>query len=152
MRAYRHGLAAVTTTALLAAGAAQAQDRKIESAIKHRRAAFTLMSTYVSRLVQTVEGGRPYDTAKSLEDARTVEALSRLPWEGFVPGSERGETRAKDDIWFEEERFRKLASELQARTGALAKAAEGATLPRLKVAVEDMRDTCNRCHKAFRKD
>jgi cytochrome c556 len=88
----------------------------------------------------------------SLDDARTVEFISRLPWEGFVPGSERGETRAKDDIWFEEERFRKLATELQSRTGALAKAAETGNLQRLKVAVEDMRDTCNSCHKAFRKD
>jgi hypothetical protein len=33
-----------------------AQDRKTEQAIKHRRAAFTVMSTYFSRLLQTVEG------------------------------------------------------------------------------------------------
>lgn len=140
------------TVALLTTGTSQAQDRKIEAAIKHRKAAFTLMSTYVNRLVQTVEGGRPFDAARSLEDARSVEIISRLPWEGFVPGSERGETRAKDDIWFDEDRFRKLATELQSRTGALARAAESRDLQRLKVAVEDMRDTCNRCHKAFRRD
>lgn len=137
---------------VLATSVSQAQDRKIEAAIKHRRAAFTLMSTYVNRLVQTIEGGRPFDPARSLEDARSVEFISRLPWEGFVPGSERGETRARDDIWFEEDRFRKLAVELQARAGALARAAESRDLQRLKVAVEDMRDTCDRCHKAFRKD
>lgn len=138
--------------AALVAGTSHAQDRKIEAAIKHRRAAFTLMSTYVNRLVQTVEGGRPFDAARSLEDARSVEVISRLPWEGFVPGSERGETRARDDIWFEEDRFKRLATELQSRTGALARAAESGSLQRLTVAVEDMRDTCNRCHKAFRKD
>ena len=138
--------------ALFQASMAHAQDRKIEAAIKHRKAAFTLMSTYVSRLVQAVEGGRPYDPARSLEDARGVEFISRLPWEGFVPGSERGDTRAKDDIWFEEDRFRKLAIELQSRTAALAKAAETGNLQKLRGAVDDMRDTCTRCHKAFRKD
>ncbi|MEH0168520.1 c-type cytochrome [Roseateles microcysteis] len=132
--------------------ASQAQDRKIESAIKHRKSAFTLMSTYVNRLVQTSEGGRPYNAAQSLEDARAVEFLSRLPWEGFVPGSERGDTRAKDDIWFEEDRFKTLATELQSRAGAMTKAAESGNLPRLRSTIDDLRDVCSRCHKVFRKD
>ena len=46
---------------LFIANAAIAQDRKAEQAIKHRRAAFVLMSTYFSRLPQTVEGDRPFD-------------------------------------------------------------------------------------------
>ena len=44
----------------LAAPVALAQVRKAEQAIKHRRAAFVLMSTCFSRLLQTVEGDRPF--------------------------------------------------------------------------------------------
>ena len=68
------------------------EDRKIEQAIKHRKAAFTLMSTYWSRILQTVDGDRPYDANAVIADAKKVEYLSRLPWEGFVAGSERGDT------------------------------------------------------------
>ena len=56
-----------------------AQDRKTEQAIKHRRAGFTLMSTYFSRLLQSVEGDRPFNPSLVISDARTVETLSRLP-------------------------------------------------------------------------
>lgn len=128
-----------------------AQDRKTDQAIKHRRAAFTLMSTYFSRLLQTVEGDRPFDAKQVIADAKNVESLSRLPWEGFVPGSERGETKAKEDIWFEEERFKKLSNDLETKTSQLSKASETGDLKRIKLAFEQTRDTCNSCHKEFRK-
>jgi len=130
----------------------QAQDRKIEQAIKHRKAAFTLMATYVNRMVQTVDGHRPFDAKQMSQDARTVELLSKLPWEGFVDGSERGDPRAKDDIWLEEEKFNRYANDLQIKTTAVTVAAESGDLKRFKAAVGQMRDTCNTCHKAFRKD
>ena len=136
---------------MLAAAPAQSQDRKIEQAIKHRRAAFTLMSTYFSRLLQTVEGDRPFDAKQVLIDARMVETISRLPWEGFTAGTERGDTKAKEDIWFEEERFKKLGLELEGKTTLLAKAAETGDLKRIKAAFESARDSCSACHKAFRK-
>jgi cytochrome c556 len=143
---------AIVLAGLVLTTGVQAQDRKIEQAIKHRRAALTLMGTYVNRLVQTADGGRPYDAAKTLADATVVEFLSRLPWEGFVDGSDRGDTRALTDIWLEEERFRKMALDLETRSSALKVAAETGDLKKIKQALGPMRDACNACHKAFRKD
>ena len=138
--------------ALLACGNSFAQeDRKIEQAIKHRKAAFTLMATYWSRLLQTVEGTRPYDPNAVIADAKKVEYLSYLPWEGFVAGSERGDTKAKDDIWLDEEQFKKMAKDLEAKTSNLVKVAELKDSKKLKIAFEQARDTCNACHKQFRK-
>lgn len=127
------------------------EDRKIEQAIKHRKAAFTLMSTYWSRILQTVDGDRPYDANAVIADAKKVEYLSRLPWEGFVAGSERGDTKAKDDIWLDEEQFKKLAKELEVKTTNLVKVAELKDPKKLKVAFEQARDVCSACHKEFRK-
>jgi cytochrome c556 len=134
------------------AGSASAQQSKTDQGIKHRKAAFTLMISYVNRLVQTVEGHRPYDAKQVAQDAKTVELLSQLPWEGFVEGSERGETRAKDDIWLEEEKFKRYAAELQAKAASLSVVAQSGDAQRLKAAVGQLRETCNACHKAFRKD
>ena len=61
------------------------------------------------------------------------------------------DTKAKEDIWFEEERFKKLGLELEGKTTLLAKAAETGDLKRIKAAFESARDTCSACHKAFRK-
>ncbi len=145
-------VAALCATLLAAPAGLCAQDRKAEQAIKHRRAAFTLMSTYFGRLLQTVEGHRPYDPKLVAEDARMVELLSRLPWEGFAPGTERGQTRAKEDIWFEEERFSALARELERETAALSGVAATGRLELLRPAFERTRAVCTRCHKAFRSD
>ena len=142
----------VLSASLLLSSVTHAQDRKIEQAIKHRKAAFTLMATYVNRMVQTVDGHRPFDAKQMTQDAKTVEFLSKLPWEGFVEGSERGDTRAKDDIWFEDEKFKRYATDLQVKTIAVSSAAESGDLKRFGAAVGQMRDACNTCHKAFRKD
>ncbi len=145
-------LLALSAALLALPSLAHAQDRKIEQAIKHRKAAFTLMATYVNRMVQTVDGHRPFDAKQMAQDAKAVELLSKLPWEGFVEGSERGDTRAKDDIWFEDEKFKRYAHDLQAKSVGVTTAAESGDLKRFKVAVGHMRDACNTCHKAFRKD
>ena len=142
----------ILSAGLLLSSVTHAQDRKIEQAIKHRKAAFTLMATYVNRMVQTVDGHRPFDAKQMAQDAKTVELLSKLPWEGFVEGSERGDTRAKDDIWFEDDKFKRYANDLQVKTAAVTTAAELGDLKRFKAAVGQMRDACNTCHKAFRKD
>ena len=148
----KFNLLAITGVLLLQTGIAHAQDRKIEQAIKHRKAAFTLMATYVNRMVQTVDGHRPFDAKQMAQDAKVVELLSKLPWEGFVEGSERGDTRAKDDIWFEEDKFKRYANDLQTKTAAVTVAAESGDLKQFQAAVGQMRDACNTCHKAFRKD
>ena len=127
------------------------EDRKMEQAIKYRKAAFTVMSAYWSRILQTVEGDRPYDANAVIVDAKRVEYLSRLPWEGFVAGSERGDTKAKEDIWLEEDQFKKLAKDLEVKTTNLVKVAELKDPKKLKTAVEQTRDVCSACHKEFRK-
>ncbi len=113
----------VVLSAALCVSGAHAQDRKVEQAIKHRRAAFVLMSTYFSRLLQTVEGDRPFDTAQV----------------------------AKEDIWLDEDHFKRLAADLQTRTATLSKAAATGQMAPLKSAFESTRNACNDCHKAFRK-
>ena len=82
-----------------------AQDPKSERMINHRRAAFTLMSSYFSRILNVVDGEVDYDKNSVIQSARTVEMLSKLPWIGFAPGTEFGDTRAKPEIWLEEDEY-----------------------------------------------
>jgi cytochrome c556 len=68
-----------------------------------------------------------------------------------MSANQRGDARAKEETWLDEEHFRRLTVELQARTSDLSKVAASGNLARLKVAFEQTRDVCNACHKAFRK-
>jgi cytochrome c556 len=131
---------------------AHAQLRDADSAIKHRRAAFTLMSTYWGRVISMVEGKRPFDRAELIRNVEMAQYLSKLPWEGFTPGSEIGDTRAEADIWLDEERFKDYQKRMHEELAKFRQSAQVEELPTLVKALEMARSTCNTCHKAFRRD
>jgi cytochrome c556 len=140
--------------------AGHAQLNSADAAIRHRKAAFTLMNTYFVRLYQITEGERAYRREEAIEYARLVETLSRLPWAGFTPGSEHGTgrgndrviTKAKPEIWLEEERFRQLAERMQNETSRLHAAAQSGDARALKAAFGKARESCQACHQVFRAD
>lgn len=64
-------LAAAFRATLIATPAKlRAQDPESGQAIRHRRAAFTRMSMYFGRLLQTVEGHRPFGPLKAAAEFR----------------------------------------------------------------------------------
>jgi cytochrome c556 len=128
-----------------------AQDPKSEQMIKHRRAAFTLMSSYFSRILNVVDGEVDYDKSNVVQNAKTVEMLSKLPWIGFAPGTEFGDTRAKPEIWLEEDEFEKLAVDMQNKVRALRVTAETGDAGQVKVAFVTARKSCGACHDHYRK-
>lgn len=130
---------------------AAAQDLKSELQIRHRRAAFTLMASYFSRILNVVDGEVAYDRQAVIDNARLVETLSRLPWDGFAPGSEFGDTRAKPEIWLDEDRFRGLARDMQKKVRELRIAAETGNPAKVKSAFVEARKSCGACHDEFRK-
>lgn len=137
---------------LMVVPVAQAQLRDAESAIKHRRAAFTLMSTYFGRVTSMMKGDRPFDRAELVRNIELVQFVSKLPWEAFTPGSETGETRAEADIWLDEDRFKDYQQRMHEELAKFHQVAQAGDIPFLTKAFEQTRDTCGTCHKAFRKD
>jgi len=131
---------------------ASAQLASAEASIRHRKAAFTLMNTYFVRIYQATHGERPYNPAEVLENARTVETLSKLPWAGFGAGSDAGNTKARADIWLEPERFRQLADTMQDQVSRLRLTAQAGDLPATRAAFLKARESCQACHKMFRAD
>lgn len=137
---------------LLAAPLAQAQIRDVESAIKHRRAAFTLMSTYFGRVTAMVKGDRPFDRAELVRNIELVQFVAKLPWEAFIPGSEAGNTRAEADIWLDEDRFKDYQKQMHEELAKFLAVAQTGKRPAIAQSFEQTRDACGTCHKAFRKD
>ena len=145
-------LALVVAACLAAPLMASAQLASSDAAIKHRQAAFTLMATYFARINSVVKGERPFNRPSVAADAQLVETLSRLLWVGFAPGSDSGKTKAKPDIWLEEEKFVRLGDDMQAKVSALRVSTQDGDLSKVKLAFEQARDSCQACHKAFRSD
>jgi cytochrome c556 len=137
---------------LMVVPSVQAQLRDAESAIKHRRAAFTLMSTYFGRITAMIKGDRPFDRAELIRNIELVQFVAKLPWEAFAPGSEIGNTRAEVDIWLEEDRFKAYEQDLHKELKKFLQVAQTGDMPALTQAFEATRHVCGSCHKVFRKD
>ena len=78
--------------------------------------------------------------------------MSKLPYAGFVPGSDKGETRAEPKIWAEMDKFNAAASKMQEEMVKLNAAAKGGNLDAIKAAVGDTGKSCTACHDDYRKE
>ena len=92
---------------------AAAQFAKPEDAIKYRKAAFTLMGTHFGRVAAMANGRIPFDAKAAADNAEIATIASKLPYAGFVEGTDKGETRAEPKIWSEMDKFKGAASKMQ---------------------------------------
>ncbi|MDQ6680451.1 MAG: cytochrome c [Pseudomonadota bacterium] len=145
-------LAIVALAAALAAAPAAAQFAKPEDAIKYRRAAFTVMSAHFGRVAAMANGKIPFDAKAAADNAEIATIVSKLPYAGFVDGSDKGETRAEPKIWTEMDKFRGAATKMQEEMAKLNVAAKSGNLDAIKQAVGETGKSCKACHDAYRKE
>lgn len=131
---------------------AQAQFAKPEDAIKYRKASFTVMAAHFGRLGAMANGRAPYDAKAAADNADVVATLSKLPWTAFGEGTDKGDTRAKPEIWKEAAKFKEAADKMQAEIVKLNTAAKAGNIDALKVAFGPAAASCKACHDNFRKD
>ena len=138
--------AACAATSLPAA----AQFAKPEDAIKYRQSALFVMGQHFGRVGAMASGRAPFDAKVAADNAEIVADMAKLPWAAFGPGTDKGNTKAKPEIWAEQAKFKEGHEKLVAETAKLAAAAKTGNLDNLKTAFTSTAGTCKACHDAFR--
>lgn len=132
---------------------ASAQFAKPEDAVKYRQSALFVMSTHFGRIGAMANGRVPYDAAAAVQNAEIVAEMSKLPWAGFGPGTDKvTPQRAKPEVWTEQAKFKEHNEKLVGETAKLLAAAKTNSLDNLKVAFSSTANTCKGCHDNFRRD
>ena len=131
---------------------AQAQFAKPEDAIKYRKASFTVMAAHCGRIGAMANGRAPYDAKAAADNADVVATLSKLPWAAFGEGTDKGDTRAKPEIWKESAKYKEAADKMQAEIVKLNTAAKAGNIDALKAAFGPAAASCKACHDNFRKE
>jgi cytochrome c556 len=142
----------LATAAVTLALPAAAQFAKPQDAIKYRKSAMFLMQQNFARVGAMASGKAPFDAKIAAESAAVAEFMSKLPWIAYVAGTDKGDTRAKPEIWKEPAKFKEYADKMQAEMSKLAAAAKTGNLDSIKTAVNATGDACQTCHDAFRED
>ncbi len=140
----------LATAALLVAVPASAQFAKAEDAIKYRKSALFVMQQNFGRVAAMAAGKAPFDAKVAAESAEVAAFMSKLPWSAFVDGSDKGDTKAKAEIWTEKAKFNEYAEKMQADMAKLNAAAKTGNLDSIKAAVGAVGGSCKTCHDAFR--
>ena len=131
---------------------AAAQFAKPEDAIKYRKAAFVVMAAHFGRVAAAANGKIPFDPKAVAENAEIATAMSKLPYAGFVPGSDKGETKAEPKIWTETDKFNAAASKMQEEMGKLNVVAKTGDIDKIKAAAGETGKSCKACHDNYRKE
>jgi cytochrome c556 len=140
----------LAATALLLGGTAHAQFQKPEDAVKYRQAAFTVMGAHFGRIGAMVQGKAPFDAKQAQDNAAIVATLSKLPWAGFTPDTEKLKSRVKPEAWMEMDKVRAGADKMVAAVSELEAATRTGNLDAIKKAFGAAQQTCKSCHDAYR--
>jgi cytochrome c556 len=137
---------------LLASTPAAAQFAKPEDAIRYRKAGMVVMATHFGRVAAMANGRVPFDAKAAADNAEIATIVSKLPFAGFVDGTDKGETKAEPKIWAEMDKFRAAASKMQDEMAKLNVAAKSGNLDSIKAAVGETGKACKACHDSYRKE
>lgn len=91
------------------------------------------------------------DTATIAEQSRIVANWSARMTEYFPEGSDKGNTKARADIWREFDKFTGYAGDAETAALELAALADGGAETReLAAGLGKLGDTCKTCHRSFK--
>jgi cytochrome c556 len=145
----RLSLAAV---ALVVALPASAQFRNADAAIKYRQSAMSIQGNHLARVFAMVNGQTPFDAKVAAENIEIIGLLnSRVQFSAFIDGSDKGNTRAKPEIWAEKDKFAAAVAKSQDDVNKLVAAGKSGNLEQIKAAAGAVGQSCKACHDAYQK-
>jgi cytochrome c556 len=148
---FKRSLSLVVCSAAIALGTqAQAQFAKPEDAVKYRKNALFVMQQHFARLAAMAQGKAPYDAKAAADNAAIVASMAVLPWAAFGEGTDKGDTKAKAEIWKDKDGFKQVTDKFLVEVSKLKTAAGTAKLDDLKAAVNATAASCKACHDEYR--
>jgi len=132
-----------------AAGTAFAQ-AKPEVLVKQRQAAMTLQGKYFGPLGGMLKGAVPYDANVVARNAAFLEALSKMPWDGFAESTKGEKSRVLPVAWTDAAKFKQAQDQFQSAVTALVAASKSGDEAKVKAAIGDVGKNCGSCHDNFR--
>jgi cytochrome c556 len=143
---------ALAAFALVVALPASAQFRNADAAIKYRQSAMSIQGNHLARVFAMVNGQTPFDAKVAAENIEIIGLLnSRVQFSAFIDGSDKGNTRAKPEIWAEKDKFAAAVAKSQDDVNKLVAAGKSGNLEQIKAAAGAVGQSCKACHDAYQK-
>ena len=147
----RKVLAGVLSVMLCAGFSASAFSQvKPQVLVKQRQAAMTLQGKYFGPLYGMVQGKVPYNAEVAARNAAYLDALSKMPWDGFEASTASEKSEALPAVFSEPDKFKKAAEEMQAAVAKLVSESKSGNEASIKAAIGAVGKACGGCHDHYR--
>ena len=123
--------------------------QKPEDVIKYRKAVMQVQSWNMRPMALMVKGQQPYDAQLFAWYAGVIQQTSHMMADAFQPGSDKGDTKARPEIW-KDGKAKGLMDKFAADTAALVKAAQAGNLDAVKGPFGAVAKNCGGCHETYR--
>lgn len=136
--------------ALPAMASANPAFKKSEDAIEYRQHAFQMIRVQIANMGDMLKGKVEFDAETFKMRANNAAALSKMPWEAFYAGTDKGDTSALPAVWSDNEKFMQKATAFADYADKLAIAAQSGDASVIKPAFGAWAKGCKDCHKSFK--
>ncbi len=144
-------ISAIIGSILCISACGVAAQAKPEDVIKFRKGAYQVIGWHNATLARMIKGEMPFDAAEFARNAEIIAVMSNVVPNAFVAGSDKGETRAKPEIWSDAANFKKAVDSFRAEATKLAQVSKTATtLDQVRSQYAATTKTCGACHDNFR--
>jgi len=123
---------------------------KPEVLVKQRQAAMTLQGKYFGPMAGMAQGKVPYNADTVAFNTAMLDALSRMPWDGFAESTKGEKSAALPAVWSEPAKVKQAIDNFQSAVQALVKVSRGGDEATQKAAIAAVGKTCGACHQDFR--
>ena len=139
--------AAVIGLVISATAAAQA---KPEQLVKQRQAAMTLQGKYFGPLGAMAQGKAPFDAAVVARNAAFLDALGKMPWDGFAASTKDVKSATLPAAFTDTAKFKEAQDRFQSEVSKLVSVSKSGDEAAVKAQLGAIGKVCGGCHEDFR--
>jgi cytochrome c556 len=147
MKLFLSGLALALCSAYSLTALSQA---KPDVLVKQRQAAMTLQSKYFGPMAGMAQGKIPYRADVVAYNASLLDALSRMPWDGFTDATKDVKSATLPAAFSDPAKFKQAQDRFQEAVQGLVRASKGSDEAATKAAIGAVGKQCGACHQDFR--
>lgn len=119
--------------------------------VKQRQSVMVLQGKYFNgHLRPTAQGKIPYDAAAVSRNVGYLDALSRMPWDGFAAGTQDVKSAATPAVFKDTAKFKEAQDRFLSEVGKLVEVNRKGDEAAIKQQILAVDKACGSCHENFR--
>lgn len=118
--------------------------------VKQRQAAMILQGKYFYPIRAQAQGKVPYDAAFVARNVVFLDALARMPWDGFTPATKDIKTAATPAVFSDTAKWKDAQDRFLAEVTRLVEITRKGDESAIRAQILAVDKSCNACHDPFR--